>query len=100
MTTVRHEAHRICVIVRLYPTTGFWLLTCAIVAADLEEAHAALWILLGTQFLLIVHMAREMWSPPVLISLSQADHPATLIPIPAQPGPHPSERRHHRHARR
>lgn len=94
---VRHEAHRVCVIVRAYPTSAFWVLTCVALAAGVDGNVAVLGPLLVLQLTLLLHMSRRMWSPPVLISVGRPpDQPPTLIP--PQPGPHPSERRH-RHAR-
>lgn len=68
MTAV-HELHKVCVVARKYPTTMFWLLTCAAFAAGVQENSAALAVILVIQLLLMGHTARQMWSPPIRMAV-------------------------------
>jgi hypothetical protein len=92
--TVRHQAHRACVIIRAYPESSFWLMTCATLAAGLERNLWTLVPLLVIQFVTVLHVVRRMWAPPIVITV----HPKSgQIILPPQPKAPEIER--HRHAR-
>lgn len=92
--TLRHEAHKVCVVVRAYPTAMFWILGCASLYAASEGNSYALVPLLVVQFVVAVHVVRRMWSPPIVISIK----PETgRIIMPTQPRAPRIER--HRHVR-
>lgn len=92
--TFRHEAHKVCVVARAYPESTFWLITCATLAAAINGNLYVLLPLLAAQLLIIGHVVRRMWAPPIVITVRPE---AGRVVLPAQPGPPRIER--HRHAR-
>jgi hypothetical protein len=93
--TARHQAHRVCVIIRAYPESSFWIMACAMLAAGLERNLWVLIPLLVIQFVTVLHVVRRMWAPPIVISVHHRDGQVVL---PTQPkAPETERRRHARH---
>lgn len=63
MTAV-DELHKVCVVVRKYPTTLFWLLSCSAFAAGIAANAIVLAVVLTVMLLTTGHMAHQMWRPP------------------------------------
>jgi hypothetical protein len=99
VTTVRHEAHKVCVVTRAYPRATIFALTVAILDAGIEGNIWVLVVTLTLQLVIIIHVANRMWSPPIVISVSPPDKWKLLDSVPRQQiGTHDQVRRH-RHAR-
>jgi len=92
--TVRHQAHRACVVVRTYPVTAFFILTCATLAAGIDANLYALVPILAVSLVVTMHVVRRMWSPPIVIAI-QPDRGQVILPTQSRA---PSIERH-RHAR-
>jgi len=92
--TIKHEAHKACIIVRTYPESSFWLMTCAALAAGVAGNYYVLTPLLAAQLLMIGHVVRRMWSPPIVIAVRPETGQVVLPTQSRAPG---MER--HRHAR-
>lgn len=69
MTTVRHEAHKVCIVARTYPRAAVLVWAAATFAAGMAGMIIVLAMLLILLLLSLVHVFNRMWSPPILISI-------------------------------
>lgn len=99
MTTVRHEAHRVCIVARAYPRAAIFALTAVTLDAGIEGNNWVLGAALTLQLVVIIHVANRMWSPPIVISVSPPDKWKLLDSVPRQPTGTDERVRRHRHAR-
>jgi hypothetical protein len=99
VTTVRHEAHKVCIAARAYPRAAIFVLTAITLDAGIEGNVWVLVITLAIQLVVIIHVANRMWSPPIVISVSPPDKWKLLDSIPRQPTGADDRARRHRHAR-
>jgi hypothetical protein len=95
MTTAKHEIHKVCLVVRNYPESSFWCFACAMLAAAVEGNLYLLGALLVTQLVMLAHIVRRMWAPPITITIRPE---FGRIAIPSQPrAPRVEGHRHARH---
>lgn len=69
MTTVRHEAHKVCVVARSYPRAAVLLWSAAALAAGVAGMIIVLGVLLLFLLVCLIHVFNRMWSPPILMSI-------------------------------